>query len=114
MPPRRPSSTARSWCTTLQPTGPARCSERLPLDLVLRGALMRAPQHEAKRSHNHPHPEEGVPRLSQRMCNGRALLEHRLKDAVGRGVTVDEGLDGDDHLLAHGMATLDSGRAHVR
>src|ERR1700686_529587 len=44
----------------------------------------------------------------------RTLSKHRLEYAVGRAVSVGEGLDVDDHLLAHVDAALDSCRAHMR
>ncbi len=43
-----------------------------------------------------------------------ARSEHSRQHAVGRPVAVHEGLDIDDHLLAHLVATLVGRRAHVR
>ena len=40
--------------------------------------------------------------------------EHRCENPVGRLVAVGEGLDVDQHLLAHVDAALERGRAHVR
>ena len=40
--------------------------------------------------------------------------EHRGNDAIRRLVAVGEGLDVDDHLLAHVDAAFDGGRAHMR
>jgi hypothetical protein len=40
--------------------------------------------------------------------------QHRADDAVGRAVAVGEGLDVDDHPLAHRDAALDRRRAHMR
>ena len=49
---------------------------------------------------------------------GRALSkktsQHARQHAVRRLVVVEEGLDIDDHLLAHLDAALDGGGAHVR
>ena len=42
------------------------------------------------------------------------LLQHRAEDAVGRAVAVGEGLDVDDHPLAHCDASFDRRRAHMR
>ena len=66
-------------------------------------------------------PQRGRPastrlsgRSDARTVDAVSTSEHRRVHAVGRIVAVEEGLDVDDHLLAHVDAAFDRGRAHVR
>src|SRR6056297_2228855 len=59
-----------------------------------------------------------APRSDERCRRGREEmrfpLKHRRYDHVGRTVPVVEGLDVDDHLLAHLGAALPRGGTHMR
>jgi len=62
----------------------------------------------------HNTANRAVPQHGPAPLDLESSSQHRRQHAIGRPVSVQEGLDIDDHLLAHVDTAFECGRAHVR